>query len=440
LGRLKYLFILFISQVIFSQKQPEISSFIENILELRFKENLEIAQRLDNKYFLLLTKIIEDDRQSNLKDLDTNFINLKNRNEKLYDEYLYHLIKGYEYLNYNKNRIESYNSYENSYLIAKKKEDKSLIKLSLFAILNFYLKGLLQNDGDFKVYLKEYKSLCISPTDWLYYYSFKFNLISQTEIYDEKKSLYDIKHNKIFKSYDSLIDNSKIIKPLFYYYKDKANFIIRQNPTLAKAYYLKSKSLHTESNFYKFHNFNSLINLSRISSLTKNYKEGIKFLYKAQNYISVNDSLLDIFDISIHKANHYFNLKRFDSAFFYENKSRNLGYLVNFQKHNTEVSKIKIELETERKGKENLQLKQDNLEIESKRKQNRDLLIGSFLFIFLGGIIITLAFKSSKRKRKVAQKEAELEIQKNLTLLKEKEITTINAMIDGQEKERKRIA
>ncbi|AUC17776.1 sensor histidine kinase, partial [Polaribacter reichenbachii] len=60
--------------------------------------------------------------------------------------------------------------------------------------------------------------------------------------------------------------------------------------------------------------------------------------------------------------------------------------------------------------------------------------------LILISIIATLSLKNSKRKRKLAEQQKELETIKNLTLLKEQEITTINAMVDGQEKERKRIA
>ena len=92
------------------------------------------------------------------------------------------------------------------------------------------------------------------------------------------------------------------------------------------------------------------------------------------------------------------------------------------------------------KEKENLKLKQDNLKIESKRKENLYYLVASILVLFLGLIIGILTLKNSKRKQKLAEQYRELETQKNLTLLKEQELTSINAMVDGQEKERKRIA
>jgi hypothetical protein len=62
------------------------------------------------------------------------------------------------------------------------------------------------------------------------------------------------------------------------------------------------------------------------------------------------------------------------------------------------------------------------------------------LVTLLGGIIGILFLKNSKRKRKLAEKDQEIQTQRNLALLKEQELTTVNAMVDGQEKERKQIA
>ena len=101
---------------------------------------------------------------------------------------------------------------------------------------------------------------------------------------------------------------------------------------------------------------------------------------------------------------------------------------------------IETKYQTEKKEKENLQLKQDNLVIEQKRKQNRNLLYGSLVLLSLGGVIGYQSLKNSRRKRLLSEQQEELEKQKNITLIKEQEITTINAMIDGQEKERIRIA
>ncbi len=82
----------------------------------------------------------------------------------------------------------------------------------------------------------------------------------------------------------------------------------------------------------------------------------------------------------------------------------------NIEDNANTFQKLETKYQTVKKEKENLQLKQDNLEIENKRKQNLNLLIASILTFFLGSIIATLVLKNSKRKTKLAEQENELDI------------------------------
>lgn len=126
-------------------------------------------------------------------------------------------------------------------------------------------------------------------------------------------------------------------------------------------------------------------------------------------------------------------LKNYKVSLRYLEKYDSLKEIIKNQSQIEKVEEIEIKYQSEKKEKLNLQLKID------KEKTN-NFLIASLLFIFLSSIITVLIFKNSNKKRKVAEQQKELETQKNLTLLKEQEITTINAMVDGQEKERKQIA
>lgn len=87
-----------------------------------------------------------------------------------------------------------------------------------------------------------------------------------------------------------------------------------------------------------------------------------------------------------------------------------------------------------------LNKKYQNAEKEKEILEKRNWLIalGALLVILL--ITGSFSLKNSRRKRLLALQEKEIETQKNLTLLKEQEISTINAMVEGQEKERKRVA
>jgi two-component system sensor histidine kinase DegS len=96
---------------------------------------------------------------------------------------------------------------------------------------------------------------------------------------------------------------------------------------------------------------------------------------------------------------------------------------------------------------ENQELRIQNLESETKQlasekraEQNRNLLFGSLGLLLFGSITFILIQKNTKRKQKLAEQQKALESQKLATVLKEQELTSIDAMIEGQEKERQRIA
>lgn len=77
---------------------------------------------------------------------------------------------------------------------------------------------------------------------------------------------------------------------------------------------------------------------------------------------------------------------------------------------------------------------------EKENKQKENIVLGLAGGIFGVSLIGFLLFKNTKRKQRIAEQQSEIEIQKTEKLLKEQEITSINAMIDGQEKERNRLA
>lgn len=88
----------------------------------------------------------------------------------------------------------------------------------------------------------------------------------------------------------------------------------------------------------------------------------------------------------------------------------------------TKILDIQTKYETEKKEKKNLQL-----------KQNRTWLIAILVVVSLLLLLSYLAFKNQKNKR-------EIESQKLEKILKQQELSSIDAMVAGQEKERQRIA
>lgn len=204
-----------------------------------------------------------------------------------------------------------------------------------------------------------------------------------------------------------------------YYYNKKLNAIE------------SNKSYQYPSNFYSLYN-----NLGRSYESKLKYQLAKEYYLKADS-IPLNENIL--FNKSIIKENIArvsFSLKDFENAFLYLKQYQILTDSIRRDEQVNTISKYdnaklraeKAESETKR------------LESESKRKQNRNIALGLGGSLTLGSIIAFLLYRNTKRKQLLAEQEKEIESQKLTTVLKEQELRAIDAMIEGQEKERQRIA
>lgn len=89
---------------------------------------------------------------------------------------------------------------------------------------------------------------------------------------------------------------------------------------------------------------------------------------------------------------------------------------------------------------DNAGLKAKNLEIEAENNEKNTYLTISLSILALVIITAFLLQKNTRKKELLAIQAKDLEAQKVENLLKEQELASIDAMIEGQEKERKRIA
>ena len=133
------------------------------------------------------------------------------------------------------------------------------------------------------------------------------------------------------------------------------------------------------------------------------------------------------------RVNAYEEEGDYENALLYS--KRLLGVLdsIDDSQQNIAISKIKEQYDNEK-------LRADNLEAEVRNKEIKNWLIIALSLLVLGSITFFFIQKNTKRKQLLAEQEKQLETQKVTTLLKEQELTAIDAMIEGQEKERQRIA
>ncbi|MEP5339516.1 MAG: sensor histidine kinase [Algibacter sp.] len=174
-------------------------------------------------------------------------------------------------------------------------------------------------------------------------------------------------------------------------------------------------------------------NLSIQHKETENYKAAINTLISADS-IPITEQILENKKI-LYKAlsEYYEKIVDYKKSHLYLQKSNQIKDSIDSNTKIKEISEIQTKYQTAEKEKQLLIEKQ-------KRKQNFNLLIGALVIILFGGITAFLLQKNTRKKQKLAEQEKALETQKLATILKEQELVSIDAMIEGQEKERQRIA
>lgn len=200
----------------------------------------------------------------------------------------------------------------------------------------------------------------------------------------------------------------------------------------AQYFFDKALELYSSNNYYDSH-FSIYLNYGNLYQKKGLQKKALEKLLKANEYEPIQYKL-NLQRILYGKiASTYTKLNRYEKAYDYLLKYDSIKDIIGLENQNIAISEIQAKYDTQK-------LRADYLESEGERKQSQLI-----TWLFFGGILIVsslsyLQIKNSRRKRLIAIQEKELETQKNLTLLKEQEISTINAMVEGQEKERKRVA
>lgn len=141
----------------------------------------------------------------------------------------------------------------------------------------------------------------------------------------------------------------------------------------------------------------------------------------------------------------YAGKKNFELALHHYQKSKAYGDSNEAVRTVKELQKLEIEkyrvtdslLNLERELKASLAHQE---EIQEKNIENRNLAIGWTGSLTGLSIFAFLIFKSSKRKQLKSERERQEEIEEKERLLKDFELSTIDAMVEGQEKERQRLA
>jgi len=379
-------------------------------------ENIELRSSLEK-----FIDVKENDGQnSSYEEIKTKIPNYRTSN--YFITALHLLTKCQSEISYYKANSNTLKDLYKALEISERKSYKELNKLILISIFDLYRRDLVQKSNDYDEFLFKYKMLIESPEDASYYY------INNLAFQGRKDTIIEEHYKLGIEKLDSifiLLDLKSKLRPLYLFEKGIFHSI-NEEYDKAKKFYEKTIDLTDGSSYYRYINFGAYLKLSQIASKKGDYAKALFLLNQTKNF--KNNALPK-------DSDYYYNLYGFE---YYENQLRiDSAYSL--------LKKVRV-FEKDRDIAINNNLRTQTLiELQTAEKEKRIIKIRALAIILagslgLGSIIAFLVYRSTKRKQHIAEQEKELEIQKTTQILKEKEVETINAMVEGQEKERLRLA
>ncbi|AOW19533.1 sensor histidine kinase [Urechidicola croceus] len=375
--------------------------------------------------------IIELGKFNNISEIEIDTLKRQNSTQIIHS-----LNKSLEYYLVNGNELKAFNLLKATLNDAKENNDNILVCESLKLILEIYNRFAISiGDISYQYFIDEYKKYAYDDFERknVKFFEYRISLRYHYNNPSKIEPLY-IEINNLFKNDTLSFTKTKLnLTNALYQEKIKGNLD-------SSLYYLNKAKyfLTTNNGYFENERFNATqINLAALEFKKKNYSEAIKLLdsIQFQNNDYLNKLLKNY--VSYWKFQVYNSLNEPSNSNKYQIEFLQGILSQNQSKNLQEVAEFETKYQTEKKEKENILLKTN---VEKQQRQKRNILLGTLGLMIFGGVTTSLFLKNSRKKRLLAEKQEQIEKQKVSTLLKDQEINSINAMIEGQEKERKRIA
>ncbi|MGY3792843.1 sensor histidine kinase [Aquimarina sp. 433] len=410
----------------YAYSNKKLDSFFEQLKNHNYNVARNIAQELSDEPYgpslnLLLSTISKKE------------IHKKNviitKNEALETRFIKHLLIGYNNtLQEKQSSLKAYINFSKALKISKAFNSTELKKVALIAILELFKREIFIGGKQYLPYLEEFIELKTDLTDEVLIILYRLTFFSKG---DAKLSIHDL-YNQSFYQLDSIfkvLPKNHNFRPIYYFEKGIFNKI---NKDYSKSIYFFNKtiSLSKQKDFLKNLECSANWQIADVN-MKMNKIDTAKEIIRNPNGCRqrLKDSFYDyrLFSRILAKE------KKFDSAYQFLNESLKIEYELGYKNNTLESSILTVQNQTDK-------LKIDKIELNNKRQNNQNIAIGLGGSLFLGSIIAILVYRNTKRKQRIAEQQREIEIQKTEKLLKEQELTAIDAMISGQEKERQRLA
>ncbi|WP_299437884.1 sensor histidine kinase [uncultured Aquimarina sp.] len=419
---------LFSLSVCFSQDSND---YFNNIRTFNIDSiNIEFFTESNQKIFFLKQQYLYLKYGESLDPSNKKFdLNASSKKQKIF----HHLAYG-DYYIYNtfiqKSDSIAFTNYFDALRFAEELDDRVLICEALKRILIYQFKN--QKDiPAFIRYAKKYRKLAYDEHERFYanyfYMGSILGKIYHQKDYSEDPIPIGKKFLDISKKNNNYFFQGRFSQLLGVHYD-----LILKNPEIGREFY--NEAIYSYSkikyNYGKKHISDILYNLGTLEQKNGNFKKALNYLNQIDETTIENRDYKDLIFINDYKYKTYKKQNQLDSALYFLERKHQLEDTLKLIDRANLVSEITTKYQIEKKEQENSQLKKDK----------KNLFIGSLIFLIFGSTIAFLINKNTKRKQRIAEQEREIEIQKTEKLLKNQELTAIDAMISGQEKERQRLA
>jgi signal transduction histidine kinase len=253
-----------------------------------------------------------------------------------------------------------------------------------------------------------------------------------TMYYKNGDTLKSITYNAEAEALAKKLDNKRSLSLI---YNNLGEIYLDADEVKAKDYLEQTLALKKELNLQEGVEY-AQNNLGVISLRNKDYSKAINYLETASEKLKGKMLLTNYINLS----EAYKNSNNPKKALKYSESALKLTDSVLNSENQKTFVEIEAKYEAEKKETQILNLKNTNLETDIKRRKNRNFLIGALGLLVATLLIGYLMLKNSRRKQTIAEQNQILETEKVDKLLKDQELIGLDAMLEGQEKERQRIA
>lgn len=383
------------------------------------------------QYSKFLTAIEKDVSKGELEKAKSSLDKIDSRTLKNTDRALYHLLMA-KYLESNNNEDLAYNQY----LTSKKlylQADSTERAMEISYDLAYLLKAQEKNVNDYQRYLDEYTQY-IRRTNKPEKLAQLHSRLGAFEI-DSGKPDEAMSHFKMAKHYlknnadpavESVIDINlaslyinDLNKPdsALYYLQKNLDYLTSQSPTRKNAILVCYNYINQAAAYYYLENYPNAIGLLKKADAVPIKDNALKtkqFIYEFlhKNYEAAGD---------------------YANAYNYLLLNKQFSDSAKTEAQNIAINDIQVKYRTKEKELENIKLKDKN--------KTNTILLYTITGLLLAGIAIGwLIVKNARRREKISRQEKLIEQQKLEKALKDYELQSIDMMLEGQDKERQRIA